>query len=171
MKLLTSWGFTAEGWRNGQRGEYLVLLQAVLIIGFVLLPVYRPSGWSINSSVWLYLLWAFAGFVGLGGSLLLLKGFLDLGSNLTPLPYPREDGSLVQSGIYGVVRHPIYSGLILTALSWTLFQISLSHLIGTAILFIFLNAKASREEAWLTQKYSDYSAYQQRVKKLLPGLY
>jgi hypothetical protein len=42
MKFLSDWGFTREGWRSGERGEYLVLLQGVLLIGFVLLPVYRP---------------------------------------------------------------------------------------------------------------------------------
>jgi hypothetical protein len=36
MKLLSDWGFTPEGWRSGARGEYLVLLQGALLIGFVL---------------------------------------------------------------------------------------------------------------------------------------
>jgi protein-S-isoprenylcysteine O-methyltransferase Ste14 len=171
MKLLTDWGFTREGWRDNQHGEYLVVLQGVLVIGFILLPVYRPIDWSLHSLTGLYILWSFAGVLGLGASILFLKGFSDLGNNLTPLPYPREDGCLVQSGVYRVVRHPIYSGLILAALSWSLLQMSVSHLVGTAILFAFFDFKANREEAWLTQKYPDYSHYQQQVKKLLPGLY
>jgi hypothetical protein len=57
MKFLSDWGFTREGWRSGERGEYLVLLQGVLLIGFVLLPVYRPKGWDIDSPVLLYLRW------------------------------------------------------------------------------------------------------------------
>lgn len=40
-----------------------------------------------------------------------------------------------------------------------------------AILLIFLDIKARREETWLTQKYPEYTEYQQRVKKLIPGLY
>jgi protein-S-isoprenylcysteine O-methyltransferase Ste14 len=99
------------------------------------------------------------------------KGLLDLGQNLTPLPYPKEDGQLVQSGIYSIVRHPLYTGLIALALSWSVFQVSLSHLLATAIVFTFFDAKSRREEAWLTQKYSDYAEYQQQVKKLIPGLY
>jgi protein-S-isoprenylcysteine O-methyltransferase Ste14 len=96
---------------------------------------------------------------------------VDLGRSLTPLPYPREDGQLVQSGVYSIVRHPLYSGLIFAALSWAVFQFSLSHLVGAVILFIFFDAKARREEAWLSEKYQEYPNYQERVKKLIPGLY
>jgi protein-S-isoprenylcysteine O-methyltransferase Ste14 len=171
MKLLSDWGFTSEGWRSGERGEYLVLLQGALIIGFVLLPVYRPVGWVIDSPTLLYVRWGIAAALALGASVLIIKGLLDLGSNLTPLPYPREDGQLVRSGVYSIVRHPLYSSLIFAAFSWVVFQVSLSHLIGAAILFAFFDVKARREEAWLTEKYSEYSDYQQRVKKLIPGLY
>ncbi|MFB8789686.1 MAG: isoprenylcysteine carboxylmethyltransferase family protein [Potamolinea sp.] len=119
----------------------------------------------------LYLRWGISAVLGLGGSVLILKGLLDLGRNLTPLPYPKAQGTLVQSGVYGIVRHPLYSGLIFAAFSWAIFQLSLSHLLASAIAFIFFDVKARREEAWLTQKYPEYSEYQQRVKKLIPGLY
>ncbi len=171
LKLLSDWGFTRQGWRSGERGEYLVLLQGALLIGFVLLPVYRPASWVINSPALLYLRWGIAAAWGLGAAVLIIKGLLDLGHNLTPLPYPKEKGKLVQSGVYSLVRHPLYSGLIFAASSWVVFQLSLSHLISTAILFAFFDAKARREEAWLTEKYPEYSQYQQRVKKLIPGLY
>jgi protein-S-isoprenylcysteine O-methyltransferase Ste14 len=171
MKLLSDWGFTRKGWRSGERGEYLVLLQGALLIGCVLLPVYRPLNWTMDSPTLLYLRWGIAPAMGLGASVLIFKGLLDLGRSLTPLPYPREDGELVRSGVYGIVRHPLYSGLIFAAFSWAIFQLSLSHLIATAILFIFLDAKAGREEAWLSEKYPEYLEYKQRVKKLIPGLY
>lgn len=171
MKLLSDWGFTPEGWRSGERGEYLVLLQGALLIGFVLLPVYRPVGWAIDSPALLYVRWGMAVALGLGSSVLIIKGLLDLGQNLTPLPYPREDGQLVKSGVYSIVRHPLYSGLIFVAFSWVVFQLSLSHLIGAAILCAFFDAKARREEAWLSEKYPEYSDYQQKVKKLIPGVY
>ena len=171
MKLLSDWGFTRKGWRSGERGEYLVLLQGALLIGFILLPVYRPVGWNLNSPTLLYLRWGLAAALGLAGIVLILKGLLDLGRNLTPLPYPKADGQLVRSGVYGLVRHPLYSGLIFAAFSWVVSQFSLSHLIATAILFAFFDTKARREEAWLTQKYPEYSDYQQQVKRLIPGVY
>ena len=171
MKILTDWGFTRAGWRNNSRGEYLVLLQGGLLTAFTILPVYQPPGVKIESTQLIYLTWIIASILGLGALILIIKALIDLGKNLTPLPYPREDGSLVKTGIYGIVRHPLYSGLILAALAWTIFQISLSHLAATAILLIFFEIKSSREETWLLQKYPDYSEYRQRVKKLIPGIY
>ena len=171
MKLLSDWGFTRKGWRSGERGEYLVLLQGALLIGFILVPVYRPPEWNLGSPVLFYLRWGITVVLGLAATILIIKGLLDLGRNLTPLPYPREDGQLVRSGTYGIVRHPLYSGLILAAFSWVVFQVSVSHLIAAIILFIFFDAKANREEAWLSEKYSEYSDYQQQVKKLIPWLY
>ena len=171
MKLLRDWGFTRQGWRSGERGEYLVLIQGLLLIALVMLPVYRPAGLNINSPALLYGIWGIAAILGVGAFVLIIKGLLDLGGNLTPLPYPKENGQLVQTGIYSLVRHPLYSGLILAALSWAIWQQSLFHLVGAAILLAFLNAKASREEAWLSQKYPDYPNYQNRVKKLIPWLY
>lgn len=171
MKILTDWGFTREGWRNNSRGEYLVLLQGALLAVFAILPVYQLPGFKIESTQLIYLSWILASILSLSGLIFIIKGLIDLGKNLTPLPYPREDGELVQTGIYGIVRHPLYSGLISAALGWTIFQISLSHLIATAILLIFFDIKARREETWLSEKYPDYSEYRQRVKKLIPGIY
>ncbi|MEG4342068.1 isoprenylcysteine carboxylmethyltransferase family protein [Microcoleus sp. A003_D6] len=172
MKILTDWGFTREGWRNNSRGEYLVLLQGALLAGFAILPVYQLPGFKIQSTQLLfYLSWTLASILSSIGLIFTIKALIDLGKNLTPLPYPREDGELVQTGIYGMVRHPLYSGLISVALGWTLFQMSISHLIATAILLIFFDIKSSREETWLSEKYPDYSEYSQRVKKLIPGIY
>ena len=170
MKI-SEWGFTRQGWRNGERGEYLVLLQGILLIGFILLPVYRPVELNNDLATQLYLRWGVAAIFALMALALIVKGLLDLGRNLTPLPYPKDNGELIQSGAYSIVRHPLYSGIIFAALSWVVFQFSLSHLIATAVLFAFFNTKASREETWLTQKYPEYSDYQQRVKRLIPGVY
>lgn len=167
MGLLKDWGFTASSWQ-GQRGEYWVLMQALLLLGFAVLPAYKLS---LRHPLALQLAWGLAGIAAGFAVVLIVSSVLGLGSNLTPLPHPRDDGQLVQTGIYTIVRHPLYSGLIFAALSWALLQVSLSHLIGTIVCFGFFNAKANREERWLTEKFPDYSAYQKRVKKLLPWIY
>lgn len=170
MKLLTDWGFTPAAWR-GQRGEYWVLGQAILLLSFYLLPVYRLERFYPVSGLMLVSVWIGTALFGSVALVFLLKGLIDLGQNLTPLPYPRSSGSLVRSGIYGLVRHPLYSGLIFAALSWSIFQLSASHWLATLVLFGFFNAKASREECWLAEKYPDYGEYRQQVKKLIPWLY
>ncbi|HEY9752525.1 MAG TPA: isoprenylcysteine carboxylmethyltransferase family protein [Coleofasciculaceae cyanobacterium] len=154
---------------KGTKGEYWVLAQLLLLVGFVWVPVYPKLPPIVFP--WQYGIWFLSGLLAGLAALLLGRGVIDLGRNLTPLPYPKETGSLVQKGIYELVRHPLYSGLILGALGWAIFHISLSHLLGVLVLLLFFNAKADREEIWLSQKYPEYGEYQSHVKKLLPWLY
>ena len=51
------------------------------------------------------------------GAVLVVLGIGELqrGQAMTPLPRPRDDGRLVESGVYRLVRHPIYGGLIVGA--------------------------------------------------------
>ncbi len=171
MKILTQWGFTREFWR-GQHGEYWVLAQGTLMLGFILLPTWQPIALNLDENqVYLYIKLSLAAAFATIAAVFLIRGVLELGSSLTPLPYPTEDGQLIQSGVYGIVRHPIYSGVIFAALSWVLFQWSLSHFIATVILVLFFDAKANREEVWLTEKYIDYPDYRINVKKLIPWIY
>lgn len=169
MKLLTNWGFSVNSWQ-GQRGEYWVLAQAIAILSFIALPVYVLPSLAL-SPLERYGLWCVAAVLGLFALTLVVKGLLDLGHSLTPLPHPKDDGQLVRSGIYRFVRHPLYSGLVAAGFSWALYKVSLSHLVGTVLLFVFFNAKAICEETWLLQKYPDYADYQQQVKRLIPWLY
>jgi protein-S-isoprenylcysteine O-methyltransferase Ste14 len=166
MKLLNDWGFRQDSWR-GARGEYLVVLQGLLLVSFVVLPVQSV----VVPPLMAYVLKAIALGLAAFASVLLGKGLLDLGENLTPLPYPRDDGQLVQTGVYSIVRHCLYSGLILLAIAFTAWTVSWPHSIATLVLFIFFDRKAAKEERWLSEKYPDYNEYQTRVKKLLPWLY
>lgn len=170
MEFLKQWGFTAESWK-GQRGEYWVLAQMLLLLAFVVMPRY-PLVPSTDLPLGLrYGAMGLAGVSLLGAVVLLGKGLIDLGHNLTPLPYPREDGKLVQTGTYGWVRHSLYSGLILGTFGLSLWQVSLSHFGVCLALFGVLNAKANQEEVWLQERYPDYADYRQRVKKLIPWVF
>jgi protein-S-isoprenylcysteine O-methyltransferase Ste14 len=96
---------------------------------------------------------------------------IDLGRNLTPLPHLRDDGQLVTTGVYGIVRHPLYSGVIYLTLAYASWQISWVHFVGAIILFVFFDAKSRMEEVWLAEKFSEYINYRNSVKKLLPWIY
>jgi protein-S-isoprenylcysteine O-methyltransferase Ste14 len=52
------------------------------------------------------------------GVLLLAVAIFRLGSNLTPVSYPKDEGTLIETGPYRLVRHPIYFGGILISLGW-----------------------------------------------------
>jgi protein-S-isoprenylcysteine O-methyltransferase Ste14 len=170
MNQLKEWGFSANWWR-GERGEYWVLGQILLFIGFILLPVYPVVSLDQLSPFWKYMSWGLTGVFGLIAAFLLIRGGIKLGANLTPLPHPKDDGKLVTTGAYGIVRHPIYSGVIFLAIAYSCWQWSLTHAIGTVILLLFFDIKARKEESWLKNKFSDYNSYQSKVKKLIPWLY
>ncbi|MFM7191914.1 MAG: methyltransferase family protein [Microcystaceae cyanobacterium] len=170
MNQLKNWGFSTHWWR-GDKGEYWVLGQFLLLIIFVLLPVYPGMVADSLSPIAQYCRW---GLIALAGGLAVVffvGGKLALGGNLTPLPHPKEDGSLVTTGIYRWVRHPLYSGVIFAAIAYSAWQWSLTKGLTWVFFFFFFHFKANQEEAWLKQKFSEYATYQTQVKKLIPWIY
>lgn len=105
------------------------------------------------------------------GLLMSIVALLQLRSALTPFPEPRAQGALRTDGLYAWVRHPVYTGLILAAAGWALYCASAWGALTTAILFLFFDRKAAREERALARRYSEYAAYSARVPKLIPGIY
>ena len=170
MKLLTDWGIGQDWWR-GLRGEYWVIAQGILMAGFVIMPINQPSFLELNPVILHYASWSFTAIFSILAGILLGRSLFDLGRNLTPLPHPRDDGQLVQTGIYKFVRHPLYSGVIYLALAYASWQMSWLHLLGAIALLIFFDAKARKEEAWLTEKFPEYANYSLAVKKLIPWIY
>ena len=148
----------------GKRGEGWFVVQLVLFAVILLAPPVPP----LTFPLWLRAL-------GLGilvaGGVVGTGGILALGSNLTAFPKPIEDGTLVTRGMYSLVRHPIYTGLILGTLGLGIFRESLLGIGLAIVLFIFFDLKSRREETWLMEAYPGYVAYRQRVKKLIPWVY
>ena len=105
------------------------------------------------------------------GSCLLLAGLFRLGPNLTSLPFPRRSATLVQTGPYRFVRHPMYAGGIALAYGWALVVRGWLTLVYATALMIFLDIKSTREERWLADKFPEYPDYQRRVRKLIPFIH
>lgn len=154
-------------WWRGTRGEWYVVTQLVLIAVVFLgprtlpgLPVWPAPIASISIVAGAAL--AFA------GSCLLVAGFLRLGSNLSPLPHPKPHATLVQTGPYRFVRHPMYAGGIALAYGWALVVRGWLTLVYATVLLVFLEIKSAREERWLTDRFPEYPDYQRRVRKLIP---
>jgi protein-S-isoprenylcysteine O-methyltransferase Ste14 len=105
------------------------------------------------------------------GGLLSFRGLVDLDGNLTPFPRPLPGGHMVDRGAYGLVRHPIYGGLIGGAFGWGLATASPLAILGAVVLVGFFDLKSRREELWLAQRYDGYLAYRARTRRLLPWLY
>jgi protein-S-isoprenylcysteine O-methyltransferase Ste14 len=156
----------------GSRGQGWVLLQVLLLLAVAaaaILVVARVlPHWPDGARAALTVLGAVA---VLGGITVFLLGATGLGSALTADPKPLDDEVLRTHGLYAHVRHPIYSGLVLTALGaalltgpWTL--------VPVALLAVELDLKRRLEEEWLLTAYADYAAYRARVTAaLVPGLW
>ncbi len=150
-------------WWEGRRGETWVIGQFLLLGAMAVLP---PEGPALPAGLRL-LAWP-VGFVAL---ILMALGAAALGPSLTVLPQPKPDGRFVAQGIYRVVRHPIYGGVILLAMAWAVWRLSLLHLALAAILAVFFRAKARREEQWLTTRFPEYADYRRRVRAFVPWIY
>lgn len=109
--------------------------------------------------------------VFIAGTVLAISAALNLGQNFTPLPKPKDDAVLIQTGLYRFVRHPIYFGVIMLSIGWGLIQQSTLVWVYVLILAIFFDIKSRKEEQWLQAKFSAYADYQKRVRKLIPWIY
>lgn len=157
-------------WWRGRRGEWHVLAQAGLFLLVVLgprtapwLPAWPDAAQAASSAVGTALIVA--------GALWAVAGAAWLGRGLTALPHPKEGGTLIDTGPFAFVRHPMYCGAIWAAVGCALCAQSLLTLAYAALLTVFFDVKASREERWLSAAFSGYAAYQARVRKLMPFVY
>ena len=153
---LPSLGPRGEGWFIGQ----LAFLAAIVLAPGVAWP--EPVS---TTARWTGIVLLLAG-LGLAG-----RGVLDLGANLTPFPRPRPTGALVDRGIYGILRHPIYAGLMLLAAGWSLMRPSGVGVLLSLALVAFLDLKARREEQFLAATFPGYAAYRRRTSRFIPRVY
>ncbi|MFM2105461.1 MAG: hypothetical protein RL338_493 [Chloroflexota bacterium] len=150
----------------GPRGEGWVGIQ-FLLLGLLAVAGFGGGAWTGAARI----ATTAAGIpLAVAGLVLLRRGVADLGRNLTPNPRPRDDGELVESGIYARVRHPIYGGLVVVAVAWGLLTASPPALVLAAALLGFFVLKARREEAWLVARFPGYPAYRGRTRRLIPWL-
>jgi len=155
----------------GKRGEYLVAIQFLLIFSFIVLPVIPAVPDSLASFIPEPLRWTVLILFSIAAMIFGSLGSRHLKEVLTPLPYPVEHSRLITTGIYSLVRHPLYSSQLLLATGWSIFSLSLSHMLLTILALAFFSFKASREERWLTLRHPEYSDYRKQVKKFIPWIY
>lgn len=158
---LPALGPSGEGWVFAQ----FVLFAIIAIAGLQDLAAHWPvTPWGPVVSV----LGIVAIVIGDGVA---ARGIWDLRSGLSPFPKPIAGAPLVESGAYRLIRHPIYSGLVLGAIGWGLVTGSILAIVTACLLFLLFAAKSRLEEIWLVAIHPEYRAYQRRTKRLIPWIY
>jgi protein-S-isoprenylcysteine O-methyltransferase Ste14 len=149
------------------RGGGWVVAQFALILLVVAATVVPPE-WPGRARGALLVAGA---VLALGGAGIAVWAARSLGPSLTPFPRPASSGSLVESGPYCLVRHPIYTGGILCFLGWSLYA-GPGALALTVCLSVLWALKAGVEERHLVELHPGYAAYVRRVPaRLVPGVY
>ncbi len=142
----------------------------IVLVGFVCLfaqvgaihPLWPVAAWFG---------WTMVAFVAVG------LGFawwarIHLGALWSALIVRREGHRIVDTGPYALVRHPIYTGLILGAAAVTAIKGTPLSILGTALIALGFGLKAKVEERFLAAELgeADYAAYRARVPMLVPFL-
>jgi protein-S-isoprenylcysteine O-methyltransferase Ste14 len=144
-------------------------IRAVIVVGAVLLirlGAFQHDG--LKSSPWRAALGLFLFVLGL---VFAIWARVQIGRNWGTPMSKKDEPELVTNGPYHLVRHPIYSGILVAgagtavALSWTL-------LIAMALAGIYFIYSATVEERYLTEQFPDaYPIYKRSTKMLVPLIF
>lgn len=139
-----------------------VLVQGALILAVLLLPA--DDAWVLSpaaDTVATVLEWV--------GTLILVVGLVNLGRSLTALPTSVPHGELKVGGLYRLVRHPIYSGVMALIVGAAARSGNPWSALAAAGLVVWFMAKARWEEDRLRARYPGYDDYAAHTPRFVPG--
>jgi protein-S-isoprenylcysteine O-methyltransferase Ste14 len=168
------WWAASRGAKTTERREPLGsrLLHIIpLMIAVALLWAKHVPGPFLNDRLFTWASWQF--WVGAGTTAAGL-GFTvwartTLGRNWSGIVTLKEGHELITSGPYALVRHPIYTGLLVAFLGSAMAHGEWRAALALAIAWAALWRKLKLEERWMLERFGDqYVAYQRRVPALIP---
>ncbi len=160
---------------QSKRGPLETALLGLMWISMVVLPLVAIFTPLLSFSNYELQLPAFLLGVGclVAGLYLFYRSHADLGKYWSISLEIRESHQLITSGVYGSVRHPMYSAIFLQAIAQML--LLPNWIAGPACFVAFLVMFALRvgvEERMMLEKFGDsYVSYMSRTKRLIPGLW
>jgi protein-S-isoprenylcysteine O-methyltransferase Ste14 len=100
------------------------------------------------------------------------RSHVDLGRNWSITLEVRDQHTLVSTGVYRLIRHPMYSSFLLLGLGQALLLpnwfAGMSGIVGAAILFAL---RVSREERMMLEIFGErYRAYMTNTKRIVPWI-
>jgi protein-S-isoprenylcysteine O-methyltransferase Ste14 len=172
--LITWWA--ASFWSNRTVGRpalgQQLLFRAFAIAGAVLLFGLNTSGRAGGPVLWTPGLVAAAPLVAatIAGFAFTWWARLTIGKLWSSGVTRKAEHHVVDTGPYGIVRHPIYTGLIFSAFATAFVPLTLMTLAGAALISVGFFLKARLEEQFLRGELGPdaYAAYARRVPMLVP---
>ncbi len=170
VAALFSGGNLSAGEREDRGNRWVLVPLALLGVLGAYLPAYteRQGFWVIDGDA---IRWLGLALSVVGGALRLWPVFV-LGRRFSGLVAIQPGHTLVTGGIYGVIRHPSYLGLLVGSLGWGLTFRSGVGVLLTVLTIPPILARISAEEKLLRAHFGDaYDAYRARTARLVPGIY
>lgn len=167
-------GNLSAGVREDRGNRWIIAAAGLIGLLSAYLPAYtdRIGFWTIDGEA---VRWLGVVLFAVGGALRLWPVYV-LGNRFSGLVAIQPGHTLVTDGVYSVIRHPSYLGMLVNALGWSLaFRSGVGVLLTallTALLTVPLVARMNAEEKLLHSEFGDeYDAYRARTSRLIPGLY
>lgn len=104
------------------------------------------------------------------GAAIAVAGIRELGADLTPMPIPRDGSRLRTDGVYAVVRHPVYTGVMAASAVRGLTAGGRSRPVAAAALCALLVVKTGWEERQMRSRFPEYAGYARRTPRYVPRL-
>ncbi len=146
-------------------GKDIIYVSLQLLLFFAFLLDVNLVSFEIPS--FLNFILVLIGIIGLG---LIIIAFFQLNKNLSPFPTPKEYARLLTNGVFKLIRHPIYTGILLIFFSIAVFQGSGYRLLISFLLLILFHFKTLYEEKKLSEKFPEYEIYKKNSGKFLPKI-
>lgn len=150
--------------------RWVIVIFALIGLFAAYLPPYtdRENVWIIDGEA---LRWFGVFLFAIGGALRIWPVFV-LGRRFSGLVAIQPGHELVTSGVYGVIRHPSYLGLLVNSLGWALAFRSGVGVLLTVLTIPPLVARMNAEERLLNMRFGEaYETYRARTRRLIPGVY
>jgi len=164
---LLSRGNLSPGEREDRSNRWVIGAFALVGLLAAYLPAYtdRVGYWTVDGNT---IRWLGVVLFGVGGALRIWPVFV-LGNRFSGLVAIQPGHTLVTNGIYGVIRHPSYLGLLMNSLGWAFAFRSLVGVLLAVLIVPPLVARISAEERLLSSQFGD--EYRNCTWRLIPGLY
>ena len=149
----------------------LSLFFVEFIVWFAIMPLdARRFGWSPAFPLWIR---AAGAFLQIVATYIVFEALRENTFAAPVVKMQKERGQkVISSGLYAIVRHPMYAGATLLFIAGPLLLGSIAGLPIGLVLIATIGARAVGEEAMLKQELEGYSDYMQKVKwRIIPYVF